>query len=143
VTTTVHGPIGCGGDSTTVRFVSSDPFVAGAAETCAVVVRCRNSADVPPGAPPALAFAPPAPNPSAGPVRLRYTLSRPGFVLLEVLDVQGARVRTLAREAREAGPNEVAWDGTDDRGRALPSGVYWARLVAEGRTLRRTVLRMR
>lgn len=141
VTATLHGPIGCGGDSTTLRFVSSDPYVAGGADTCAVTVRCRNSADAPPGAAYAFALAPPAPNPGSGPVRLRYSLARPGFVRIEVLDLRGARMRTLVNGWREAGPAESTWDGTDGDGRSLPAGVYWVRLTTEGHTLRRSLLR--
>ena len=37
-------------------------------------------------------------------------------------------MRTLVRGSLQAGPHEVVWDGTDDGGRAVASGVYLYRL---------------
>ncbi|MBD3220175.1 hypothetical protein GF314_02955, partial [bacterium] len=47
-------------------------------------------------------------------------------------DVAGRRVRTLVDEVRPAGRHEVLWNGADDSGRALSSGVYFARMRADG-----------
>lgn len=66
------------------------------------------------------------------PVTLRFELRHADRVRLEVLDAQGRRVRTLAVYAAEAGVHEASWDGRDDSGVALPSGVYWASLRAGG-----------
>lgn len=49
-------------------------------------------------------------------------------VSLTLHDVSGRRVRTLVDGAMPAGPARVAWDGRDDLGRMLTSGVYFARL---------------
>jgi hypothetical protein len=74
-----------------------------------------------------------APNPFNAGTVLRATLPRAGRVDLRIHDVAGRRVRTLLAGApRPAGPLAVRWDGDDDRGRPLPSGVYFARLRAEG-----------
>jgi len=53
-------------------------------------------------------------------------------VTLDVFDVRGRRVRALAGDNRDAGRQEIAWDGKDDTGRALASGIYLVRLVADG-----------
>ncbi|MFH1690321.1 MAG: FlgD immunoglobulin-like domain containing protein [Candidatus Eisenbacteria bacterium] len=50
-------------------------------------------------------------------------------VLLEIFDVRGARVATLADARHEPGEHSVVWDGVDSRGRSLPSGVYFAKLT--------------
>lgn len=47
---------------------------------------------------------------------------------LEVLDVRGRVVRTLVAGAREAGRHQVVFDGRNERGDRLPSGVYLTRL---------------
>ncbi|MFO7609512.1 MAG: S8 family serine peptidase, partial [Candidatus Krumholzibacteriia bacterium] len=47
---------------------------------------------------------------------------------LAVYDVRGRRVRTLVQGVLDPGPQEVAWDGRDERGRGVPSGQYFARL---------------
>ncbi|MCC6652720.1 MAG: PQQ-dependent sugar dehydrogenase [Candidatus Eisenbacteria bacterium] len=52
--------------------------------------------------------------------------------LLRVLDVRGRTVRTMPVPGRRS--SSVAWDGKDDAGRTLPSGVYWVQLEAEGAT---------
>ncbi|MBD3220129.1 hypothetical protein GF314_02715, partial [bacterium] len=49
-----------------------------------------------------------------------------------VFDVTGRKVRTLARGVFLAGEQDVVWDGVDERGRAVPSGVYLVRLDAGG-----------
>jgi flagellar hook assembly protein FlgD len=49
-----------------------------------------------------------------------------------VCDLRGRVVRTLADRVMAAGPAQVAWDGRDDRGAALPSGIYLARVNAGG-----------
>jgi hypothetical protein len=46
---------------------------------------------------------------------------------VEILDVLGRRCATLRLGSRGAGTHSVRWDGTDDHGRRVPSGVYWIR----------------
>jgi flagellar hook assembly protein FlgD len=55
-------------------------------------------------------------------------------VRLTVHDVTGRRVRRLLDEQRSAGAQSLRWDGRDDDGRALGSGLYLARLRAAGTT---------
>ncbi|MBN2290362.1 MAG: choice-of-anchor D domain-containing protein [Candidatus Glassbacteria bacterium] len=51
-------------------------------------------------------------------------------VALRVYDIRGALVRVLADRVREPGSYTVFWDGTDESGRRVPSGVYLYRLQA-------------
>jgi flagellar hook assembly protein FlgD len=51
-------------------------------------------------------------------------------VELRIYDLAGRLVRTLVDGPRAAGVNQVTWDGTDARGRAVASGTYYARLIA-------------
>jgi flagellar hook assembly protein FlgD len=53
-------------------------------------------------------------------------------VRLEVFDGRGAPVVTLEDGARDAGPHLVSWDGTNAKGRRVPAGVYYYRLVIPG-----------
>lgn len=82
------------------------------------------------GVPAATRLAWVSPNPSRGTTLVRFELATESEVALEVHDVRGARVRTLASGRRGAGAYDVAWDGRDDEGRPLPAGVYLARLRA-------------
>ncbi len=74
------------------------------------------------------------PNPFNASTLVRYELPRPGRVRLAILDVRGRVVRTLVSGSKPRGEHQVRWDGTDDAGRLLPSGVYLVRLQATGRT---------
>ena len=74
------------------------------------------------------------PNPFSQTATLSFSLARSGPVELAIYSVGGRRVRTLARDVREPGNYELVWDGRDDGGSAVPSGVYYAHLVtAQGR----------
>jgi hypothetical protein len=133
-------PAGCVAAVDTVRFVTSDLHVAGRTDVCTTLLTCGTLSDAPGRGPAVLAFAAPRPNPAtAGTTRFAFSLSRPGGVRLAVYRVDGTRVRLLLDGARGSGPHEITWDGRDARDRRVPAGIYFARLDAEGRTLRRVV----
>lgn len=73
-----------------------------------------------------------APNPFHDETRIEYALPFSGRIELVVYDVQGHRVRALAGGEQRAGPHAVSWDGRDDAGRTVESGVYLYRLKAWG-----------
>jgi flagellar hook assembly protein FlgD len=60
---------------------------------------------------------------------MRYTLAKASTVTIEVFDAAGGLVRRFAEGQRPAGAFSVPWDGRDDNGRALPTGVYFAKIV--------------
>jgi hypothetical protein len=70
------------------------------------------------------------PNPFNPQTTISFSIAQRGNVRLNVYDVNGALVRTLANETRAAGAYDVTWDGRDDRGRAVASGVYFYKLTA-------------
>lgn len=75
------------------------------------------------------AFAPGAPNPFHGTTTIAFSVAQHAPVTLTIYDVSGRRVRSLLQDARPAGPHQLQWDGRDDRGSAVASGVYFARLT--------------
>ena len=85
---------------------------------------------VPDGVLPPVAAVRAAPNPFNPSTTLRFEVAAAGAVTVEVCDLRGRVVRTLADRVMAAGPASIAWDGRDDRGAALPSGVYLARVSA-------------
>jgi hypothetical protein len=91
---------------------------------------------------PELALAPGRPNPFDDGVLVQFALPERGWVRLDVLDVAGRRVRTLAAEFREGGAHRLRWDGRDEGGRAVAGGVYWLRLEHGGETLTRKAVRL-
>ena len=70
------------------------------------------------------------PNPFNPLCTIRYDIPRAGRVSLRVFDVNGSLVRTLVSAWREPGVYSEVWDGRDDSGKQLPSGVYFYRLEA-------------
>jgi hypothetical protein len=73
-----------------------------------------------------------APNPFNPRTELRWTMARAGAARLTVHDARGRLVKVVHDAVVAAGPHTAAWDGTDAAGRPLASGVYFARLVADG-----------
>jgi flagellar hook assembly protein FlgD len=55
-------------------------------------------------------------------------------VRLEIFDLAGRRVRSLASGVLPAGEVTREWDGRDDRGHGVRSGVYFVRLTTPART---------
>jgi subtilisin family serine protease len=85
--------------------------------------------DGPTGLPGAFALEQNYPNPFNPSTTIRYALPSAGPVRLTIYSILGERVRTLVdAEAREAGYHEAVWNGTDDGGRSVASGVYIYRM---------------
>jgi hypothetical protein len=73
-----------------------------------------------------------SPNPFNPRTVIDYGIAAASSVSLDVFDVRGRRVATLVRQRVEAGAHRTAWDGQDDAGRPLASGVYFLRLQLPG-----------
>ncbi len=67
----------------------------------------------------------------------------PVRVDLAVYDVSGRLVRRLLSGRFVAGKSRIEWDGRDERGREVPSGIYFARLAAAGRSYSRKLILIR
>ena len=73
------------------------------------------------------------PNPFNPATMIRVALPQRTRVVLAVYSVLGEKLRTLVDETKNAGTFSVSWDGTDDAGARVASGVYFARLEAGDR----------
>lgn len=83
----------------------------------------------PPGALPGeLSFSAPAPNPTRGVTRFALGLPEPATVTFAVYDVAGRQIGEPVSRAFEAGWHQLFWQGAADH-----AGVYFARLVVDGR----------
>ena len=69
------------------------------------------------------------PNPFNPETTIRYELAETGAVRLSVYNVSGQLIRTLVDGEHPAGTYSVTWDGTDDTGQDVASGVYIARMA--------------
>jgi len=70
------------------------------------------------------------PNPFNPSTTISYNLPRRSDVTIEIFNLLGQRVRTLVDESQSSGPHQVEWDGTDETGSPVSSGVYLYRLKA-------------
>jgi len=81
------------------------------------------------------------PNPFSGSTRVQFNLEQASDLLLEVFDLNGLKVKTLATGNAPAGPSEILWDGRNDHGNLLAPGAYFLRLSTVNHTLvRRCIL---
>jgi len=83
------------------------------------------------------------PNPFNPDTRIAFSLDQPGSARLTVFNLLGQRIATLFDRTASAGRHELLWDGTDERGQAVASGVYFYRLDVgdESRTRKMLLLR--
>ena len=65
------------------------------------------------------------PNPFRAATTITYTVERPAHVELTIYNALGQRVNTVADGVKSRGTYSVRWDGKDDAGTALPSGMYF------------------
>lgn len=84
----------------------------------------------------------PWPNPAARSVTLEFGVGRGngGVHRLVVYDVGGRRVRTVFQADLAPGVYRRLWDGRDERGRMVSSGMYFARLAGPGFAATRKIL---
>jgi len=74
---------------------------------------------------------------------MAFALAGPGRATLRVFAASGRMVRQVLDEALAAGEHVAWWDGRDDRGAAVSSGVYFYRLDSAGSAATRAILVLR
>ena len=110
-------------------YTSSHPYSVGVEDT---------EASAPPSP---LRLHPAAPNPFFARTVLTFEVDDPQPVRIALYDASGRLVRMIAEGPFEAGRHEHAWDGTDERGRRVPAGVYFVRAdAAKGRATEKLVV---
>lgn len=80
------------------------------------------------------------PNPFNPSTTIAYELAADGPVCLEIFNVRGQRVATLVNKRQTSGLQKLIWDGKDDNGRLLGSGVYHYRLRTENGSITQKML---
>jgi len=85
----------------------------------------------------------PTPNPFVSETSFAFSLPRAGPVTFHVYDVRGRLVRSLMEDWTRGGPHTLVWDGCDQNGRRLASGVYFCRLASGSEAASQKVLFLR
>ncbi|MBN2030874.1 Ig-like domain-containing protein [bacterium] len=85
------------------------------------------------------------PNPFNPSTKIRYTIQRPGHISLTIYNVLGQQIKVLVDENLSASTAayEVEWDGTDEMGRPVASGIYLYRIQQETYAKTKRMLLMR
>jgi hypothetical protein len=68
------------------------------------------------------------PNPFNPETQIEYTLSKDSEVKLIIYNIMGQKVKTLVDQNQTAGHKRVHWDGTDDKGKDVASGIFFYRI---------------
>ena len=80
------------------------------------------------------------PNPFNVDTRIEYALPEQASVRMEIYNIRGQLVRVLVDNVQPAGFKSVVWDGRDDSGRSVASGVYFNRLWVDQQNLVRKIV---
>jgi hypothetical protein len=83
------------------------------------------------------------PNPFGTAATVEFELPRAMAAEVTVFDAAGRAVRALRRGVQASGTNRIEWDGRDDAGRRVASGVYFVRVRAEVGTVSRKLVTLK
>jgi hypothetical protein len=95
------------------------------------------------GSGPAMAVLTNYPNPFNPATTIKYVISSAQTISLAIYDVRGRLVRSLESGVRTSGPHTSLWNGRDDAGQAVASGVYYVRLAGENEMLTRKIVMLK
>ena len=80
------------------------------------------------------------PNPFNPDTIIKYQITRSGHVELNVLNINGQKVKNLHHGYQSAGRYSVKWDGKDEHGKTVSAGIYLYRLKTDGKIASRKML---
>jgi hypothetical protein len=83
------------------------------------------------------------PNPFNPETIIEYDLPRASDVLISIYSITGAKVRNLVSGSRQAGHHFVSWNGMDENGKPLASGLYFYVIHAEQFTATKKMILLR
>ena len=76
------------------------------------------------------ALYPNYPNPFNSTTTIRYDLPKPSRVQLIIFNLLGQNIRTLVDENQQSGRYTIKWNGQDERGLHVSSGIYYVKIRA-------------
>ncbi len=106
----------------------------------AAVDTIRSITEATPQLPVAVELAQNYPNPCNPTTTIRFGLPSPGEVRIDIINILGQVVKRLVRIDMPAGYHDVEWDGRNDGGGEVASGVYFYRLIAGNTTISKKMM---
>lgn len=73
------------------------------------------------------------PNPFNPTTTISFSIPDDSKIELSVFNIKGQKVRSLVKDSFESGTHSVVWDGVDDLGKSVSSGVYFYKLKVDGK----------
>lgn len=73
------------------------------------------------------------PNPFNPSTTINYSIAEDSFVSLDIYNIKGQLIRTLVAQTQPAGQHSVEWNGKDNQGKNVSSGIYLYKMSAGGR----------
>jgi len=83
------------------------------------------------------------PNPFNPETTIHYSLREAGPVKIEVYNIKGQLVRYLVNELKNAGTYTVIWNGKDEQGENVSSGIYFYRMQTKNYSATRKMMLMK
>jgi len=83
------------------------------------------------------------PNPFNPSTTISYSLPENSSVRVDIYNIKGQLVKTLVNQTMLAGTHSVVWDGKDDNGSVVSSGVYFTRIFSNGKSHTSKMLMMK
>ena len=80
------------------------------------------------------------PNPFNPSTTIVYEIGEEGPICMEIYNIRGQKVKTLVDGFKVAGMHRVVWDGRDDNGRRVASGIYQYRLTTRDGSITKEML---
>ncbi|NQV19462.1 MAG: T9SS type A sorting domain-containing protein, partial [Armatimonadetes bacterium] len=65
---------------------------------------------------------------------IEFSLKEPGNICLEIYNIRGQKVNTLVNEFKDVGYHHIIWNGDDETGKLVSSGIYFYKLNVNGKT---------
>lgn len=135
----VKWPLGMEQEFTNVAINRTIAITEGSSEIKDVITSARQEATVSPQDFQLNTF----PNPVKIGAKIQFVLAKPDLVQIEIYDVLGRKVRTVAHMQLSTGTHTIGWSATDDTGLRLSSGVYYLRVATGGLNVSKAVLVVR
>jgi hypothetical protein len=83
------------------------------------------------------------PNPFNPSTMISFDMAQDGHVTIDIFNIRGQRIKSLVNEHLRSGVHTVEWNGTDDQGRQVSSGIYLYQMQSENYTSTRRMLLMK